>query len=799
MNRLTLTNFSLRHPWLTIMAVIIVTILAGSQFSKVHFDNDPENMLSSDEFVRIFNHETKEKFGLYDFVIVGIVNEENPDGIFNVETLQHVDTLTYQLLSLRRGQDDLPTVTMGRSGSPEITLNLNPDSSLRRMMNIVFRHDPNRLFTDSGESAIIGRELMSPSVVDNIKQAGMGSLKLEYLMENVPITREVALVIRDDAMNNPMFKGTLVSEDAKAVCIYIPITDKTFSYNIATLVQTLTKDWTGSDQIYIAGLPVAEDTFGVEMLVQMATSAPLAMLILFIIMFIFFKRVPLIIPLLLLAGITVIWSMGLLIGLGFDVHIMSSMIPIFIMPIAVCNSIHVLSEFFDSYKRFRDKSRGLKHVMHELFTPMLFATITTIAGFASLATTPIPPVRVFGLHVAFGVAAGWLLTMTFVPAFIKVFISDKSLLRLCAGQDDEETCKVSTDPMGRALHWMGLLTQRRSTLIVFLTVLILGMSVYGISLIRVNDNPVKWFSEEHPLRVADRVLNEHFGGTYTAYLTLTGSSHMTNTCREEAAMIREQAKARFQSTMPEATQRFLQEMNRIQQNFSKAGTSDPNRCFVQLAQAAEEIDREYNTSWTTLADEINYMDTQGLTLDTLREKIAVIQGVKTADVTLLLERLKPYTALTGTELLEQALSVCDMFTVMSFNDFVFEAKAEITAPMFKRPDVLRYVEQLQNHLNSLNTVGKTTSAVDALKKASYELNYVDSYDQKYYNIPDSASGTGQVYIQLEGMKKKDSIFHLVSRDYQEANIWVQLTSGDNQDMSDVVEDTKLFVAANPPP
>jgi uncharacterized protein len=74
-----------------------------------------------------------------------------------------------------------------------------------------------------------------------------------------------------------------------------------------------------------------------------------------------------------------------------------------------------------------------------------------------------------------------------------------------------------------------------------------------------------------------------------------------------------------------------------------------------------------------------------------------------------------------------------------------------------------------------------------------------SRNQSFYSIPDSASAIGQIYIQLEGMKKKDTIFHLVSRDFQEANIWVQLTSGDNQDMSSVVEDVKIFTEMNPPP
>ncbi len=136
--------------------------------------------------------------------------------------------------------------------------------------------------------------------------------------------------------------------------------------------------------MYITGLPVAEDTFGVEMLVQMATSAPLAMLVIFLLLLFFFRRVSLIIAPMLVAMISVICTMGLLIGLGFDVHIMSSMIAIFLMPIAVADAVHILSEFFDTYPRFQDKGKTVRHVIGHLFAPMLYTSLTTIAGFASL-------------------------------------------------------------------------------------------------------------------------------------------------------------------------------------------------------------------------------------------------------------------------------------------------------------------------------------------------------------------------------------------------------------------------------
>ena len=97
---------------------------------------------------------------------------------------------------------------------------------------------------------------------------------------------------------------------------------------------------------------------------------------------------------------------------------MSSMIPIFIMPIAVLDSVHILSDFFDRYQDTKSRRETMRHVMGTLFTPMLYTSLTTAVGFLSLALTPIPPVQVFGLFVAFGVMVAWVLTVTFIPAFV---------------------------------------------------------------------------------------------------------------------------------------------------------------------------------------------------------------------------------------------------------------------------------------------------------------------------------------------------------------------------------------------
>ena len=811
--KLALTNFSIKHPWTVVVVTFVVTALLAAQFPKVHFDNDPENMLSEKEHVRVVHHEVKEKFKLYDFVIVGIVNEQDPDGIFNVGTLARIHGLTAQLLSLRRADDGTAVVTRpgaeGNAGS-ETRIDLRPDGAWKRVLNVAFRHDPNRLFDEDGDSAIIAREVISPSVVDNLKQAELGALKLAYLMEAPPTSREEALSIRDDAMGNPLYRDTLVSADEKAICLYIPIREKTYSYNVASLVRRLTADWPREDRVLITGLPVAEDTFGVEMLVQMATSAPMAGVVIFLLLLLFFRRLSLIVAPMLLAVISILCTMGLLIGLGFDVHIMSSMIAIFLMPIAVADSVHILSEFFDVYHRFNDKAQTVRHVIGHLFMPMLYTSLTTVAGFASLGTTPIPPVRVFGLHVAFGVALAWVLTMTFIPAFIMIAVPEKSLGSL---RSPAEHRADGSPGLNRTLEWLGGFSYRRWRAILFVTLAVIAVSIYGITRIQVNDNPVKWFTREHPIRVADRVLNAHFGGTYTAYLTLAAPRVDVNDCVEKAAVITREVKARFAQAFPTATKEFLAGLEILKQEMCNVTSCDPKACFVRLVAVSEELDQKATSAWNELADEINYMETDGLTFEGLLKWVRSSKAGGAAERQVLIDRLQGAAALGGDELRERALAVCDEFTKLSFRNFAFEMEAELTAPLFKRPVMLQYVDQLQKHLAGLTVVGKSSSAVDALKKASYELQYVappaDASDgeradfqarnDRNFSVPRSAAAVGQVFTQLEGMKKKDSLFHLVTKDYQEANLWVQLKSGDNKDMEHVVAAVRQYMASHPAP
>ncbi|WP_051564537.1 efflux RND transporter permease subunit [Desulfovermiculus halophilus] len=694
------TASSTRHPGKTLALIAALTVFLAalavlpslfpqtfSFFHPVRVDTDPENMLRQDEPARVFHNRMKETFNLNDMIVVGVVNEEHPQGVFNPETLHRVHELT------------------------EFAQGLRGDA----------------VGADDPQAGVVRPDIIAPSTVDNIEQAGVGTVRFEWLMSSPPQTFEEAAQIRDNAQRIPFLDGTLVSEDGKALAIYLPITAKKLSYDIWSQLNQKIETFSGEEKWHITGLPVANDVFGVEMFKQMAISAPLAMLVIFLLMLFFFRQVLLIISPMIVALVSVVVTMSALVASGNTIHIMSSMIPIFIMPIAVLDSIHILSEFFDRYQSTRDRVQTIKGTVQTLFLPMLYTSITSAAGFASLALTPIPPVQVFGLFVALGVLLAWALTLTVIPAYV-MFIPEKRLQNFGTAHTGETA--EPRDILTRMLQLAGGSTYRRAKVYLGFAGILVGIGLYGISLIQINDNPTKWFEKDHSIRVADRVLNDHFGGTYTAYLCL----------RPEAEM----------PGPKDYVPGFISRLSTfVQQEAMEPGT--------------EDLEEEVAGKARTLASEV---DSKSSLLEKLRQWIEAHAEQSSGD------------------------------TAYAWEEFTYFLDQEAQrGEVFKRPDVLNYMADLQAMLQETGEVGKSNALTDIVKTVHRELLGTE----EAFSIPDSARAVGQTLVTYQSSHRPQDLWHFVTPDYRRASLWVQLKSGDNKDMSRVVQAVDSYMQDNPPP
>jgi len=575
-----LVAFSIDYPRIVIGIVLAITLLFLFQLPKIEIDTDPENMLEKTQPERLFYDEVKKEFGINEFIVLGITDET---GIYRPQALGAIDRLVSAIVKIE---------------------------------------------------GVMVTDVVSLTTTDNIK-VREGTLEIRPALQTIPATAEEMDGLRRDIAGNPFLNEKIISNDGKAAAIYIPIQKKDMSYRIGKEVEAIVaRELLPGQRYYLAGLPIAEDTFGYEMFKQMAVAAPMAGLGIMLLLYLTLHKLGFVFIPMMDAMFSIVWAMGALIGMGHPVHIMSSMIPIFLMPIAILNDVHILSEFADRYPAIRDKRKTLLAVMEELYIPSFLAPLTTAVGFASLALTDIPPVKVFGLFTAFGIAAAWLFSMTVVPAALMLTKEERYLKAFSRPQRHLWQMRILKTIGGFA--W----SRSRTVIAGFIALSLLG--IYGISLLQVNDNPVRWFKEGHPLRQADAMMNELFGGTYMAYLIVAG---------DEAEII-------------------------------------------------------------------------------------------------------------------------------------------------KQPQVMAYMDRLQQHLEGDPLVGKTSSVADIVKRINFVLH---NEEPVYDAVPQDRDAIGQMLFLFQTSGDPDDLDNFLDIDGKKANVWVQMKGGDNRQMTQVEERAASFMKENPPP
>ncbi|MBA6338779.1 MMPL family transporter [Colwellia sp. BRX8-7] len=638
---------------------------------NLKIDTDPENMLSSDAPARVFHNQTKADFQMRDMIVVGIVSKNS---IFTPSALQVIEQLSTEILQIE---------------------------------------------------GVIQQDLLSLSVVDNItqeknNQGENNGIRFEYLMKQAPSSLEGSLAIQQAVKRLPMLNNTIVSGDNKAIAIYVPIQAKDMSYNIAEKIRTISGNFpaelVANVDFHITGLPVAEDQFGYEMFVQMGVAAPLAGLAIFVLLWYFFRNFPLIIAPMVVAMATVIIVMGSLIGMGFTVHIMSSMIAIFLMPIAVVDSVHILSEFAEKYKTGDDAGDVVKGVMKHLYTPMLYTSITSAIGFYSLMLTPIPPVKVFGAFIGTGILLAFALTIIYVPAYISR-LKPETLAKL----HDAIVRMEKKGRLANVLERLGSFATQKTKLILIGFVALFLISIEGVSRIEINDNPVNWFKADHEIRIADKVLNEHFAGTYDAWLVFNNNEGDNNG-----------EVKKFKEVLATFT--------------ADSASAKKIHTFINNVNSAKK-ESLFNQHLLVLLDDLTF---------SAPDKDQVI--------------------------IEQLVNIADS----AFND----------SKVFLDPTLLNWQSDFQQALLATGLVGKSNGLADIVKTVNRELF---SGEDKDFTLPETSNGVAQTLLQYQSSHRPQDLWHFVTKDYQKSLLWLQMTSGDNQHTTKVVNWTETYITNNPMP
>jgi predicted RND superfamily exporter protein len=445
------TALGVDRPWLTILICVSIAMLFGAVFPWAKIDTNPKNMLPPDSTVRVWNDEVERRFGLHEDTIVVAI--QPAQGVLNAASLKKLQQFSTDVLAL---------------------------------------------------PGIVKADVTSLYTVDNVTADG-DSLRIAPLLAAAPATAAAIETLRQQLFEGPLFVDRLISRDAKTTAVYVPLEKGADGARLANEIrQAALKSFT-PEQVHITGDPVARDLFGAEMFKLMGIFAPMAGALMMGLMFWMFRSWWLAGVMMLTAMVSIMVAMGAGIALGFPVHIMSSMAPVFLMAIAT-DSIHIFNEFFQRYRPGINRTEVVRQTIRAVSRPVRYTALATALGFAVLLFMTIVPVQVFGGIIVLGTVVLRLLSFSLVPACLVLVPIPKT--------------PISDGASARFTAWVASWAVRGSTATIAIALLLCIAGAWGVSKSVVDNNMLRWFKEGSAVRQADALFSREMGGAMPASLVI---------------------------------------------------------------------------------------------------------------------------------------------------------------------------------------------------------------------------------------------------------------------------------------
>lgn len=304
--------------------------------------------------------------------------------------------------------------------------------------------------------------------------------------------------------------GTLLSADHRTAMIVAEVRPGADRYQLQRDLDAIAAgERDGTDRLLVTGTALAQAALGQAVGRDLLQLVPAVVLVIGTLLGLAFRAPgPALISLAEIA-VSLVWTAGLIGLFHQSLFVTTLVLPVILIAVGVSDDIHVLRHYF-SRGGAGAGHEGIVSAFTEITPAVLLTTSSTILGLASLAMTPLAPLRVFGLFGAAAIGISTLMTFTLVPALL-------SMLERRPGARAPQSVSF-----GRSFGL--LLRLRPAALPCAATILAISVPLLMWRL-RVDDSWIGNLPSQSDVVRADRTLNAAMAGTMTLdFLIDTGAS-----------------------------------------------------------------------------------------------------------------------------------------------------------------------------------------------------------------------------------------------------------------------------------
>ncbi|TOH85850.1 RND transporter [Vibrio parahaemolyticus] len=384
----------------------------------------------------------------------------------------------------------------------------------------------------------------------------------DLLYSEYELTPERISKVKSIALSEPVLKRALVSEkgDVTVVNITVQLPEMDKTAEVEEVVSSINAMIDRYQRAYPdvtfhkAGIIAMNHAFMTAAQDDSSTLVPTMLVVILVFLTIMLRSILSVIATLIVIIGSVMATMGISGWAGMFLSTATVNVPTLIMTLAVADCVHVIATMRQSMKNGFTKVQSIERSIALNFVPILITSVTTAIGFLMMNMSDSPVLRDFGNLSALGVMVACFLSVTLLPALLK-------LLPIHVKMETSQDQKHVMDRLGDFV-----VSQRRALLPLSVVVIVVCASL--IPLNKVNDESVEYFGQRNEFRQAADFMEERISGMTNISIAIkTNESQgiaapdFLNTIGEFSSWLRGQPETDHVATLADVYKRLNKNMH----------------------------------------------------------------------------------------------------------------------------------------------------------------------------------------------------------------------------------------------
>ncbi len=485
-----LVHAILKKPIL-VLVLILATIAALSiNIQYINVDASPDSLLLDSDPDLEFYRQVHREYGSDEYIIVGF---QPNAGLYQPETINFIEKLTEELktahgISAVSSMTNVPLLQQARSQDEDGV------SHFQNLTNL-------EVNVESAAKEFSSSPIYSSNLVSLDAKSTAIKVEIQKNQQLVSLIQQKYSLL--DQLNESDPHDATLQQQLEEINAQIPvqraIINQRYKYALEDIRSTLVK-YQDQGKFYLAGAPLISNDIKTFINSDIRVFGISMIAIMFIVLFLFFRRLSWVLLSLVCAFLNVFIVSGLIGLLGFQLTIISSNFVALLIIFSITLSIHVIIRYQEvTTKTMGDLRSNISSAVEQISTPCIYMVATSAIAFISLIVSDIQPVIFFGLIMVIGLLCAFLLTFTVLPILIYLFNP-----KVSSDQSD-----ISSSLLNDILNVI-----RQSRPIMATSIFIIaGISIYGITQITVENRFIDYFKSDTELYQGLIFIDQELGGT----------------------------------------------------------------------------------------------------------------------------------------------------------------------------------------------------------------------------------------------------------------------------------------------